>query len=196
MTWNTNLPIDSDDLYKQFQIYSLHGQTKDALEKTKIGSWEYDILIPGYKCNMTDIMASIGLVQLERYNDLLNRRNEIVEKYNSGFNGTIVKPLVHIPSDNSYKSSMHLYIVHLDGVSREQRDIVIQKMAEVGIACNVHYKPLPMLTAYKNMGFDIKDFPNAVAFFNNTMTLPLHTKLTNEEVDYIINNLRTILESI
>lgn len=196
VTWNTNLPIDSDDLYKQFQIYSLHGQTKDALEKTKIGSWEYDILIPGYKCNMTDIMASIGLVQLERYNDLLNRRNEIVEKYNSGFNGTIVKPLVHIPSDNSYKSSMHLYIVHLDGVSREQRDIVIQKMAEVGIACNVHYKPLPMLTAYKNMGFDIKDFPNAVAFFNNTMTLPLHTKLTNEEVDYIINNLRTILESI
>ncbi|EFR44661.1 DegT/DnrJ/EryC1/StrS family aminotransferase [Streptococcus pseudoporcinus] len=196
VTWNTNLPIDSDDLYKQFQIYSLHGQTKDALEKTKIGSWEYDILIPGYKCNMTDIMASIGLVQLERYNDLLNRRNEIVEKYNSGFNGTIVKPLVHVPTDNSYKSSMHLYIVHLDGLSRGQCDIVIQKMAEVGIACNVHYKPLPMLTAYRNMGFDIKDFPNALTYFDNTMTLPLHTKLTNEEVDYIINNLKTILESI
>ncbi|WMB30175.1 DegT/DnrJ/EryC1/StrS family aminotransferase [Streptococcus didelphis] len=196
VTWNTNFPIDSDELYKQFQIYSLHGQTKDALEKTKIGAWEYDILIPGYKCNMTDIMASIGLVQLERYNDLLNRRNEIVEKYNSGFKGTIIKPLIHIPSDYSYKSSMHLYIVHLAGISRGQRDIVIQKMAEVGIACNVHYKPLPMLTAYKNMGFDIKDFPNALAYFNNTMTLPLHTKLTNEEVDYIINNLRTILESI
>ncbi|MGT2686385.1 DegT/DnrJ/EryC1/StrS family aminotransferase [Streptococcus porcinus] len=196
VTWNTKLPIDSNDLYKQFQIYSLHGQTKDALEKTKIGSWEYDILIPGYKCNMTDIMASIGLVQLDRYNDLLNRRNEIVEKYNNGFKGTIVKPLVHMPTDNSYKSSMHLYIVHLDGLSREQRDIVIQKMAEVGIACNVHYKPLPMLTAYRNMGFDIKDFPNALTYFNNTMTLPLHTKLTNEEVDYIINNLRTILGSI
>lgn len=196
VTWNSNLPIDSEDLYKQFQIYSLHGQTKDALEKTKIGSWEYDILIPGYKCNMTDIMASIGLVQLERYNNLLNRRNEIVEKYNSGFNGTIVKPLVHIPTDNSYKSSKHLYIVHLDGLSREQRDIVIQKMAEVGVACNVHYKPLPMLTAYKNMGFDINDFPNALAYFNNTMTLPLHTKLTDEEVDFIISNLRTILESI
>lgn len=145
---------------------------------------------------MTDIMASIGLVQLERYNDLLNRRNEIVEKYNSGFNGTIVKPLVHVPTDNSYKSSMHLYIVHLDGLSRGQCDIVIQKMAEVGIACNVHYKPLPMLTAYRNMGFDIKDFPNALTYFDNTMTLPLHTKLTNEEVDYIINNLKTILESI
>lgn len=192
VTWNNT--FNDEELYKQFQIFSLHGQTKDALEKTKIGSWEYDILIPGYKCNMTDIMASIGLVQLERYESLLNRRNEIVEKYNHGFNGTIVKPLIHLPSDFTYKSSMHLYIVHLEGLSREERNIVIQKMADAGIACNVHYKPLPMLTAYKNMGFEVNDFPNALKYFNNTMSLPLHTKLSDEEVNYIIESLKLILE--
>lgn len=194
VTWNKNISFDNDYLYKQFQIYSLHGQTKDALEKTKIGSWEYDILIPGYKCNMTDIMASIGLVQLDRYEGLLNRRSEIVEMYNNGFKGTNVKPLVHLPSDESYKSSMHLYIVHLEGLNRAQRDSIIQKMAEAGIACNVHYKPLPMLTAYKNMGFDINDYPNALKYFNNTMTLPLHTKLSDEEVNYIIESLKLVLE--
>lgn len=194
VTWSNKLPLNSDDLYKQFQIYSLHGQTKDALEKTKIGSWEYDILIPGYKCNMTDIMASIGLVQLDRYEGLLNRRSEIVEMYNNGFKGTNVKPLVHLPSDESYKSSMHLYIVHLEGLNRAQRDSIIQKMAEAGIACNVHYKPLPMLTAYKNMGFEVNDFPNALKYFNNTMTLPLHTKLSDEEVNYIIESLKLVLE--
>ncbi|GAB6699918.1 DegT/DnrJ/EryC1/StrS aminotransferase family protein [Streptococcus uberis] len=194
VTWSNKLPLNSDDLYKQFQIYSLHGQTKDALEKTKIGSWEYDILVPGYKCNMTDIMASIGLVQLDRYEGLLNRRSEIVEMYNNGFKGTNVKPLVHLPSDGSYKSSMHLYIVHLEGLNRAQRDSIIQKMAEAGIACNVHYKPLPMLTAYKNMGFEVNDFPNALKYFNNTMTLPLHTKLSDEEVNYIIESLKLVLE--
>ncbi|GAA5394648.1 DegT/DnrJ/EryC1/StrS aminotransferase family protein [Streptococcus uberis] len=194
VTWSNKLPLNSDDLYKQFQIYSLHGQTKDALEKTKIGSWEYDILVPGYKCNMTDIMASIGLVQLDRYEGLLNRRSEIVEMYNNGFKGTNVKPLVHLPSDESYKSSMHLYIVHLEGLNRAQRDSIIQKMAEAGIACNVHYKPLPMLTAYKNMGFEVNDFPNALKYFNNTMTLPLHTKLSDEEVNYIIESLKLVLE--
>lgn len=194
VTWSNKLPLNSDDLYKQFQIYSLHGQTKDALEKTKIGSWEYDILVPGYKCNMTDIMASIGLVQLDRYEGLLNKRSEIVEMYNNGFKGTNVKPLVHLPSDESYKSSMHLYIVHLEGLNRAQRDSIIQKMAEAGIACNVHYKPLPMLTAYKNMGFEVNDFPNALKYFNNTMTLPLHTKLSDEEVNYIIESLKLILE--
>lgn len=194
VTWSNKLPLNSDDLYKQFQIYSLHGQTKDALEKTKIGSWEYDILVPGYKCNMTDIMASIGLVQLDRYEGLLNRRSEIVEMYNNGFKGTNVKPLIHLPSDESYKSSMHLYIVHLEGLNRAQRDSIIQKMAEAGIACNVHYKPLPMLTAYKNMGFEVNDFPNALKYFNNTMTLPLHTKLSDEEVNYIIESLKLVLE--
>ncbi|EMF49995.1 DegT/DnrJ/EryC1/StrS family aminotransferase [Streptococcus parauberis] len=195
VTW-FNDSLNDEDLYKQFQIFSLHGQTKDALEKTKIGSWEYDILIPGYKCNMTDIMASIGLVQLDRYPNLLEIRREIVETYNKGFQGTIVKPLPHLSETSEYESSNHLYIVHLDGFTQSERNKVIEEMAQKGIACNVHYKPLPMLTAYKNMGFDVNDYPNAYHYFENTLTLPLHTKLSNEEVNYVVENLNSITQGI
>ena len=194
VTWKDHAGIDNDDLYHQFQILSLHGQTKDALEKTKLGSWEYDIVIPGYKCNMTDVMASIGLVQYKRYPDLLRRRREIVSRYNAEFEGTTVSPLQHV--SDSYESSMHLYIVHIDGIKKEQRNAIIEKMAEAGIACNVHYKPLPLLTAYANMGFKIEDYPNAQNYFENTMTLPLHTKLSDEEVDYVIETLKGILADI
>lgn len=187
VTWKARPDLDDEELYKEFQIYSLHGQTKDALAKTQLGSWEYDIVIPGYKCNMTDIMASMGLVQLDRYPSLLARRQEIVDLYNKGFEGTKVKPLPHKASD--YNSSMHLYITHLEGLSLEERNDVIQKMAEAGISCNVHYKPLPLLTAYKNLGFDIKDFPNAYSYFENELTLPLHTNLSDEDVAYIIDTL-------
>ena len=184
VTWRPHPDLDDEEMYKEFQIYSLHGQTKDALAKTQLGSWEYDIVIPGYKCNMTDIMAGIGLVQLERYPSLLNRRKEIVEKYNVGFEGTQIKPLVH--QSGAKQSSMHLYITHLEGFTLEQRNEVIQKMAEAGIACNVHYKPLPLLTAYKNLGFDMKDYPNAYQYFENEITLPLHTNLSDEDVEYVI----------
>lgn len=194
VTWNNT--FNDEELYKQFQIFSLHGQTKDALEKTKIGSWEYDILIPGYKCNMTDIMASIGLVQLDRYPELLERRKQIVEMYNNGFKDSAVNPLSHFSETNEYESSKHLYIVHLDGFSQSERNKVIELMAQKGIACNVHYKPLPLLTAYKNMGFDINHYPNAYCYFENTLTLPLHTKLSDDEVNYIVENLKTIIKGI
>ncbi len=191
VTWKSNKNIDDEELYKLFQIYSLHGQTKDALAKTKVGSWEYDIIIPGYKCNMTDIMASIGLAQLDRYDSLLARRQDIVEKYNNGFKGTIVKPIRHFSDE--YHSSYHLYSVHLTGMTLESRGLLIEKMANKGIACNVHYKPIPMLTAYKNMGFDIENYPNAYHYYSNQLSLPLYTKLKDEEVDYIIDSL---IESI
>ncbi|HFI0812678.1 TPA: DegT/DnrJ/EryC1/StrS family aminotransferase [Streptococcus suis] len=194
VTWQARPDLDDEEMYKEFQILSLHGQTKDALAKTQLGSWEYDIVIPGYKCNMTDIMASIGLVQLERYPSLLERRKEIIEKYNVGFEGTQIKPLVHKTEDR--QSSMHLYITHLEGFTLEQRNEVIQKMAEAGIACNVHYKPLPLLTAYKNLGHDIKDFPNAYQYFENEITLPLHTNLSDEEVEYVIETIKRIVVSI
>lgn len=194
ITWKDHDGLDNDEIYRQFQIFSLHGQTKDALEKTKLGSWEYDIVIPGFKCNMTDIMASIGLVQYKRYPELLRRRREIVDAYNKGFEGTSVHPLVHINDD--YISSYHLYITHIDGITKEQRNEIITKMAEVGIACNVHYKPLPLLSAYANMGFKMEDYPNAQSYFENTITLPLHTKLTNEEISYIISNLKNIVGEI
>ncbi|MFH6710553.1 DegT/DnrJ/EryC1/StrS family aminotransferase [Streptococcus suis] len=193
VTWRPHPDLDDEEMYKEFQIYSLHGQTKDALAKTQLGSWEYDIVIPGYKCNMTDIMAGIGLVQLERYPSLLNRRKEIVEKYNVGFEGTQIKPLVH--QSGAKQSSMHLYITHLEGFTLEQRNEVIQKMAEAGIACNVHYKPLPLLTAYKNLGFDMKDYPNAYQYFENEVTLPLHTNLSDEDVEYVISKIKEITES-
>lgn len=195
VTWS-NDSLDDEEIYKLFQIYSLHGQTKDALAKTKIGSWEYDILIPGYKCNMTDIMVAIGLVQLDRYPELIERRSQIVETYNNSFRNTIIKPIPHFSENKTYESSYHLYIIHLEGFTLEQRNEVIKKMAVNGIACNVHYKPLPMLTAYKNMGFDIEDFPNAYHYFENTMTLPLHTKLSDEEVNYIVENLKMIVQGI
>ena len=194
VTWKENSNFDNEELYKEFQIYSLHGQTKDALAKTKAGSWEYDIVIPGYKCNMTDIMASIGLVQLDRYPKLLERRVELVEQYNKAFEGTRVVPLVHYTA--TYKSSGHLYITHIKGATYEQRGEIITKMAERGISCNVHYKPLPLLTAYSNLGFDINDYPNAYDYFVNEVTLPLHTRLSDEDVKVIVENFKEIVAEV
>ena len=194
VTWKENPNFDDEELYKEFQIYSLHGQTKDALAKTKAGSWEYDIVIPGYKCNMTDIMASIGLVQLDRYPKLLERRVELVEQYNKAFEGSRVVPLVHYTA--TYKSSGHLYITHIKGATYEQRGEIITKMAERGISCNVHYKPLPLLTAYSNLGFDINDYPNAYDYFVNEVTLPLHTRLSDEDVKVIVENFKEIVAEV
>lgn len=194
VTWKENPNFDDEELYKEFQIYSLHGQTKDALAKTKAGSWEYDIVIPGYKCNMTDIMASIGLVQLDRYPKLLERRVELVEQYNKAFEGTRVVPLIHYA--DTYKSSGHLYITHIKGATYEQRGEIITKMAERGISCNVHYKPLPLLTAYSNLGFDIKDYSNAYDYFVNEVTLPLHTRLSDEDVKVIVENFKEIVAEV
>ena len=194
VTWKENPNFDNEELYKEFQIYSLHGQTKDALAKTKAGSWEYDIVIPGYKCNMTDIMASIGLVQLDRYPKLLERRVELVEQYNKAFEGSRVVPLVHYTA--TYKSSGHLYITHIKGATYEQRGEIITKMAERGISCNVHYKPLPLLTAYSNLGFDINDYPNAYDYFVNEVTLPLHTRLSDEDVKVIVENFKEVVAEV
>lgn len=191
VTWNRALGLDDDEIYREFQLLSLHGQSKDALSKTKLGSWEYDIVAPNFKCNLTDIASGIGLAQLKRYPDLLKRRFEIVERYNKGFEGTRVKPFVHFEEDK--KSCCHLYIVNIEGASEEERNKIIVKMAEKGIATNVHYKPLPMHTAYKNLGFDIKDYPNAYNNYKSQITLPLHTLLTDEQVDYIIENLKALV---
>ena len=194
VTWKENENFDNEELYREYQIYSLHGQTKDALAKTKAGSWEYDIVIPGYKCNLTDIAASIGLVQLDRYPKLLERREDIIDQYNKGFEGTRIKPLSH--SSEDYKSCGHLYITHVEGATFEQRGEIIVKMAERGISCNVHYKPLPLLTAYKNLGFDIENYPNAYNYYVKEITLPLHTRLSNEDVDVIIENFKEIVEEV
>ena len=183
-TWKEIKGIDSEELYKQYQLFSLHGQSKDALAKTQLGAWEYDIVAPLYKCNMTDIVAGIGLAQMKRYPDLLKRRKEIIQKYDENFKPLGIKTLNHYTDD--YQSSGHLYITRVPNITLEQRSEIITKMAEQGIACNVHYKPLPMMTAYKNLGFDIKDYSNAYQLFENEITLPLHTKLTNKEVDYVI----------
>lgn len=192
LTWRTMDGIDDEELYHKAQLYSLHGQSKDALAKTQLGAWEYDIVGPWYKCNMTDIMAAIGLAQLKRYPGMLARRKEIIQKYDAAFRPLGVETLNHFC--DSHSSSGHLYITRVPGVNIEQRQEIIVKMAERGIACNVHYKPLPMMTAYKNMGFDIKDFPNAYDRFVNEITLPLHTKLTDEEVGYIIGNFAEIVD--
>ena len=194
VTWKENENFDNEELYREYQIYSLHGQTKDALAKTKAGSWEYDIVIPGYKCNLTDIAASIGLVQLDRYPKLLERREDIISQYNKGFEGTRIKPLSH--SSEDYKSCGHLYITHVEGATFEQRGEIIVKMAERGISCNVHYKPLPLLTAYKNLGFDIENYPNAYNYYVKEITLPLHTRLSDEDVAVIISNFKEIVEEV
>ena len=194
VTWKQNENFDNEELYREYQIYSLHGQTKDALAKTKAGSWEYDIVIPGYKCNLTDIAASIGLVQLDRYPKLLEHREDIVSQYNKGFEGTKIKGLSH--SSDDYKSCGHLYITHIEGATFEQRGEIIVKMAERGISCNVHYKPLPLLTAYKNLGFDIKNCPNAYNYYVKEITLPLHTRLSDEDVAVIIENFKEIVEEV
>lgn len=191
VTWNRNLGLNDDEVYREFQLLSLHGQSKDALSKTKLGSWEYDIVAPNYKCNLTDIASGIGLAQLKRYPSLLKRRFEIVERYNKGFEGTRIKPFIHFEEDR--KSCCHLYIVNIEGASEEDRNEIIVKMAERGIATNVHYKPLPMHTAYKNLSFDIKDYPNAFDNYKSEITLPLHTLLTDEQVDYIIENLKALV---
>jgi dTDP-4-amino-4,6-dideoxygalactose transaminase len=191
VTWLDHKGLDHDRLYREFMEYSLHGQSKDALAKIQKGSWEYDITYPAYKCNMTDIMAALGLVQLERYKELLQRRREIVELYDSLLHPLGVETLVHYGDD--YASTGHLYMVRIPGFDEEQRNAVIRRMAEAGIATNVHYKPLPMFTAYKNLGFDIKDYPNSFNQYQNQITLPLHTKLSDEDVDYVCSSLKTAL---
>lgn len=191
-TWRDIEGIDNEELYHQYQLYSLHGQSKDALAKAQIGAWEYDIAGPWYKCNMTDIMAAIGLKQLERYPGLLKRRKAIIEKYDAMCDEMKVKHLAHYT--DRYTSSGHLYLTRIPGVTDEQRREIITKLAERGVNTNVHYKPLPMMTAYKNLGWDIKDFPNAYDYYHNLITLPLHTKLTDEDVGYVIENFKEVVK--
>ena len=183
-TWRDIAGIDNEEIYKQYQLYSLHGQSMDALAKNKTGAWEYDIVGPWYKCNMTDIMAAIGLKQLERYEGLLNRRHEIVKKYDAMCDELGVMHLIHTGED--FRSSGHLYLTRIPRINEEQRQEIIVKMAEMGVATNVHFKPLPMMTAYKAYGWNIKDFPNAYDYYHNLITLPLHTKLSDEDVAYVI----------
>ena len=190
--WKTIPGVDNDELYHQYQLLSLHGQSKDALAKTKLGAWEYDIVGPWYKCNMTDIMAAIGLKQLERYPGLLQRRTEIIHRYDAALKPLGVETLTHFGED--YRSSGHLYITRVPNITEQQRNNIIVKMAEREIACNVHYKPLPMMTAYKTLGFDIEDYPNAYKHYANEITLPLHTKLSDEDVAYVIENFTEILK--
>lgn len=184
VTWRNIPGMDNEAIYHQYQLLSLHGQSKDALAKTQLGAWEYDIVGPWYKCNMTDVVAGIGLAQMKRYSGLLSRRKEIISKYDAALRPLGIETLNHYTQE--HQSSGHLYITRVPGITLEQRNEIIIKMAEEEIACNVHYKPLPMMTAYKNLGFDIADYPNAYQRFANEITLPLHTKLTDEEVNYII----------
>lgn len=192
LTWRTIPGIDDEEIYHQLQLYSLHGQNKDALAKTKLGAWEYDIKGTWYKCNMTDVHAGIGLAQLSRYDEILKRRKEIITRYDNAFRPLGIKTLNHYTEN--HQSSGHLYITRVPNITLEQRQEIIIKMAEAGIACNVHYKPLPMMTAYINLGFDIKDYPNSYEQFKNEITLPLHTCLTNEDVEYVIENYTRIVK--
>ena len=188
LVWRDISGVDNEKIYKQLMLLSLHGQSKDALAKTQLVAWEYDIVAPYYKCNMTDIMASIGIAQLKRYPGLLARRREIIEKYNVGLADLDVRVMSHY--GKNFSSSGHLYLVRLNGRTRKECNRIIIKMAEAGVAANVHYKPLPLLTAYKNLGFDIQDYPNAYAMYENEISLPLHTKLTDEEAEYVISIFR------
>ena len=192
LTWRTLPGIDNEVIYKQLQLLSLHGQSKDALAKTQLGAWEYDIVGTWYKCNMTDVVASIGLKQLERYEGMLARRKAIIGAYDAALKPLGVKVLDHY--NDRHESSGHLYLTRIPGISAQDRNDIITKMAERGVACNVHYKPLPMHTAYKNLGFDIADYPNAYAHFANEITLPLHTNLTDEQVQYVIDNYTEVLK--
>jgi dTDP-4-amino-4,6-dideoxygalactose transaminase len=192
LTWVSRPGIDNEAIYKQIQLLSLHGQNKDALAKTKLGAWEYDIVAPYYKSNMTDIMAAIGLVQMKRYPAMLERRKVIIERYNEALKPFNVQVLNHFGTD--HRSCGHLYVVRLLDKTIEERNEIITKMAELGIACNVHYKPLPMMTAYKNLGFDIKNYPNAYNQYHNEITLPLHTLLSDDDIDYIISNFVEIIK--
>lgn len=184
VVWRDVPGLDNDELYQEFMLYSLHGQSKDALAKSKKGSWEYDIVFPGYKCNMTDIMAAIGLTQLERYASLLERRREIISLYDQHLKPLGIQVLEHYGED--FASSGHLYLARIPGIDETQRNDIILKMAKLGVACNVHYKPLPMLSAYRTLGFDLKDYPNAHRIYRNEITLPLHTLLDDEDVEYVI----------
>ena len=191
ITWKNINQLDNEYIYNQFRLYSLHGQDKDALQKSKENKWEYDIKIPGYKCNMTDIMASIGIAQLSRYEEILKRRKEIINMYNEEFKNCNIQILQHYTS--KLNSSGHLYLVRLLNKDEKYRNEVIEKLAQLGIPTNVHYKPLPMMTAYKNMGFNIKDFPNSYNTYKNEITLPLHTLLTDTQVNYIIKSFKNTL---
>lgn len=190
-TWKSIPGIDDEELYHQYQLLSLHGQSKDALAKTKLGAWEYDIIGPWYKCNMTDIMAAIGLKQFERYEGLISRRHDIIKKYDSMCNELGVMHLIH--SGKDFRSSGHLYLTRIPGITEEQRNEIIVKMAELGVATNVHYKPLPMMTAYKEQ-WNIKDFPNAYDYFHNLISLPLHTCLSDEDVDYVVDCFKKVIK--
>lgn len=191
VTWKDIDGVDNEEIYKKYMLLSLHGQSKDALEKTKLGTWEYDIVAPYFKCNMTDIMASIGLAQLRRYTDILKRRKQIIERYNEALKDENVQVLNHYTKYSS--SSGHLYLVRLLDKNEEYRNKVIKQMAEKGIATNVHYKPLPMLTAYKNLGFNIKDYPNSYEMYKNEITLPLHTLLSDIDVNNVIEIFKKII---
>mgnify|MGYP005759713301 FL=1 len=192
VTWREIPNYSSEEIYRFFMLYSLHGQTKDALSKTKVGQWEYDIILPGYKCNMTDIMAAIGLAQLRRYPSMLERRKHIVAMYNKALENMPVRVLNHY--DDDHQSSGHLYLVYMLGKSVEERNRIIERMAEKNVATNVHYKPLPLLTAYKNLGFKIEDYPNAYDLYKCEITLPLHTKLTDEQAERVINTFAGVLK--
>ena len=194
VVWKNIPGMDNEEIYRQYMLLSLHGQSKDALAKTKLGAWEYDIVSPAYKCNMTDIMAAIGLAQLRRYPELLARRREIIAMYDAGLADTGVQTLRHAGDD--FQSSGHLYLVRVPGFGVEQRNALITKMAEAGVATNVHYKPLPMHTAYKNLGFSIEDYPQAFCMYQNEITLPLHTLLTDEEVSYVLEAFHTALAEV
>lgn len=191
VTWRDVNGLDNEYIYKQFMLYSLHGQTKDAFSKNQLGAWEYDIVYPAYKCNMTDIMAAIGLKQLERYDSLLQRRKEIIEKYNKSLLSSNITSLTHYDENNI--SSGHLYLMRISGIDVEKRNEIIIRLAERGITTNVHYKPLPMMTAYKNLGFNIEDYPNAYNQYRNEISLPLHTLLTDEEIEYVIDNMKELI---
>ncbi len=192
VTWKNINGISNDEIYKSYMDFSLHGQTKDALNKNKIGSWEYDIVYPAYKCNMTDIQASIGLEQLKRYDTMLKRRHEIISKYDSNFAEMNINILKH--ENDNYISSGHLYFIRPNGIGEKERNEIIIKLGELGISTNVHYKPLPMMTAYKNMGFNIDEYHNAYDYYKNEITLPLYSKLTDEEVDYIVDGVKKVLK--
>lgn len=193
LTWRSIEEIDDEEIYKQLQLFSLHGQSKDALAKSQLGSWEYDIVGTWYKCNMTDIAAAMGLAQLERYDSLLKRRKEIIERYDAAFKPLGIEGLPHYTENHS--SSGHLYLTRIPNITPEQRNEIIVKMAEQGISCNVHYKPLPMHTAYKNLGFDINNYPNAYNHFANEISLPLHTKLSDQEIAYVIQKYTEIVKN-
>lgn len=192
LTWRTIDGVDNEEIYKKLQLLSLHGQNKDALAKTQLGVWEYDIIGPWYKCNMTDVAAAMGLSQMKRYEGMLARRKEIIGRYDAALKPLGVEVLPHYTEE--YQSSGHLYITRIPGITPEERNEIIVRLAEVGVSSNVHYKPLPMHTAYKNMGFDIKDYPNAYAHFANAISLPLHTRLTDEQVEYVIENYTKVLK--